>query len=196
MISERLEKKELNFLGISLGKKRQSLFYYICIVIGLLLPAILAGLRDSSIGTDVELYGNYWFIYAGKYSFFPYMKMAVEQSIGPVYALLNYLVSIVTDDVKVFYFVLSFTETVFVYSGIRGFKDKISVPFGMFCYYTIFYNNTLNLLRQMLAVSIVCFSYRFLVKNQYAVFFILSLLAILSHSSAVFVILLFLGGYI
>lgn len=193
MISERLEKKELNFLGISLGKKRQSLFYYICIVIGLLLPAILAGLRDSSIGTDVELYGNYWFIYAGKYSFFPYMKMAVEQSIGPVYALLNYLVSIVTDDVKVFYFVLSFTETVFVYSGIRGFKDKISVPFGMFCYYTIFYNNTLNLLRQMLAVSIVCFSYRFLVKNQYAVFFILSLLAILSHSSAVFVILLFFG---
>jgi len=193
MISERLEKKESKILGISFGQKKQSLFYYICIVIGLLLPAVLAGLRDSSIGTDVELYGNYWFEYARKYSFIPYMKMASKQSIGPVYAFMNYLVSIVTDDVKVFYFILSLTETVLVYLGIRGFKDKISVTFAMFCYYTIFYNNTLNLLRQMLAVSIVCFSYRFLVKNQYVVFGVISLLAILSHSSAVFVILLLLG---
>ncbi len=192
MISERLEKKESTFLSISFGKKKQSIFYYICIAIGLLLPAILAGLRDSSIGTDVELYGNYWFIYAGKSRFIPYMKMASEQSIGLVYALLNYIVAIVTDDTRVFYFVLSLVETTLVYLGIRGFKDKISVAFGMFCYYTIFYNNSLNLLRQMLAVSIVCYSYQFLLKNRYVLFSVLAVLAIMSHSSAIFVIFMLL----
>ena len=193
MIADNIEKKKIKVLGISLVKSKQSILYYICIAIGLVLPALLAGLRDSSIGTDVEVYGDYWFTYACKYRFISYMKMASEQSIGLVYALLNYIVARVSDDKKVFYFVLSLIETALVYFGIRGFKDKISVSFGMFCYYTIFYNNTLNLLRQMLAVSIVCLAYRFLVKNQYAVFLILSLLAILSHSSAVFVLLLLIG---
>ena len=191
-ISERMEKQNIQFFGISAGRKKQSVIYYICIAAGLLLPALLAGLRDSSIGTDVELYGNYWFTYAGKYRFISYMKMAAEQSIGLVYALINYFVSMVTGDVKVFYFILSLIETILVYLGIREFRDKISVAFGMLCYYTIFYNNTLNLLRQMLAVTIVCFSYRFLVKEQYFTFGVLAVLAILSHSSAVFVPLLLL----
>ena len=191
-VADNIEEKETQVLSIAFGKKK-SISFYLCAAIGLLLPSLLAGLSDSSIGTDVELYGNYWFIYAGKYKFIPYMKMASEQSIGLVYALLNYLVSIVTDDTRVFYFVLSLVETTLVYFGIRGFKDKISIAFGMFCYYTIFYNNSLNLLRQMLAVSIVCYSYQFLLKNRYVLFSVLAVLAVMSHSSAIFVIVLLFG---
>lgn len=171
-------------------KKKSKPICIILTILALLLPAILAGLRDSSIGTDVELYGNYWFEYAGKYKLIPYIKMGLEQSIGLVYMLLNYAVSMITDDVKVFYFVLSLLETVLVYMGVRPFRDKISVPFAMFCYYTIFYNNTLNLLRQSLAVAFVCFSYQYLVRDKIGIYLLISILAVMSHYSAIFVFLL------
>lgn len=192
-ISEKMEKPEKKIFSYTLSKPKQSFMYYACIAAALLIPSLLAGLRDSSIGTDVGVYGDYWLEYAEKYqhNFFAYIKMASEQSIGLIYALLNYISAFLTDDKKVFYFLLSFIETLMVYLGVRGFKDKISVPFAMFCYYTIFYNNTLNLLRQSLAVAFVCFSYQFLVKNKYKAFWIVTVLAVLSHNSAVIALILF-----
>ena len=149
---------------------KNKLFGYILILLALLIPSVLAGLRDFSIGTDVELYGNIWFADACKMDFISYIESASTSSIGVLYALLNYLTALVTDDIKIFYFFLSFIETLLVYMGLKGFDKQISVPFGMFAYYTLFYNNTLNLLRQFLAFSIVLFSYQFLVKKKYFIF--------------------------
>ena len=163
---------------------KNKLFGYILILLALLIPSVLAGLRDFSIGTDVELYGNIWFADACKMDFISYIESASTSSIGVLYALLNYLTALVTDDIKIFYFFLSFIETLLVYMGLKGFDKQISVPFGMFAYYTLFYNNTLNLLRQFLAFSIVLFSYQFLVKKKYFIFIILTLVAITAHSSS------------
>lgn len=175
------------------GRDCKKCICFFLTVTALCIPALLAGLRDSSIGTDVELYGNAWFLYAKNFDFVSYIKMASEQSIGVFYAFINYAVALVTDNESIFYFTLSLIETILIYLGLRGFHDKISVPFAMFCYYTILYNNTLNLLRQSLAIAIVCFSYRFLLKDKYLIFFLLTILAILSHSTAIFTVILPVG---
>ncbi len=155
------------------------------VLLGISVPALLAGLRDSSIGTDVELYGNLWFGYAHSFDFFEYIEFAQSCDIGVGYALLNYIVGLFTEDERVFYFMLSFVEILLIYIGARGFKEQISVPFAMFCYYTIFYNNTLNLLRQCLAISVVFVAYRFLVKEKYLVTMLILIASVLCHTSAI-----------
>ncbi|MBP1564497.1 MAG: EpsG family protein [Oscillospiraceae bacterium] len=169
-------------------KKGSTLFSIIAII----FPALLAGLRDSSVGTDVELYGNFWFEYAVRYDFVSYISFADDCGIGIAYALLNYVVSIFTEEVGVFYFVLSFVETTLVYIAAREFKEKISVSFAMFCYYTIFYNNTLNLLRQFLAVSVIFLAYKYLIRERYWISFFIILLGVQCHSSAMFSFVLIL----
>ena len=102
MLAEKSEKQEQKLLNLTITKEKRRILFVFFSSLGLLIPALLAGLRDPTIGTDVELYGNYWFEYTRKYSFIPYMEMANQQSIGLVYALLNYAVSFFSDDSKVF----------------------------------------------------------------------------------------------
>ena len=180
---------------------------YTIVIFAILIPSLIAGLRDFSVGTDVRLYGNFWFEYAGKMNFLEYAQFGNRCSIGFLYILLNYIVRTFTDDIRVFYFTLSFLETCMIYASLNlisnytplshfnknnFFKEKkaFSVSFAMFCYYTIFYNNTLNLLRQFLAVSIVCLAFAFIIKKRYLLSMGLLCLAVLSHNSAAFAFIL------
>ena len=183
--------------------KKKKCLKVIFAVLAITVPSLLAGLRDSSVGTDVEVYGNFWFEYTQRMKFLRYIEFAKSCSIGVVYALLNYIVGLFTDDTKIYYFVLSFVETSLIYIGVKMFNgldrkslfnnklvlndnNKISLPFAMFCYYTIFYNNTLNLLRQFLAVCFVFVAYMFIMKKQYVVSVLILMVAFLSHNSALF----------
>ncbi len=187
--------------------KKKKCLKVIFAVLAITVPSLLAGLRDSSVGTDVEVYGNFWFEYTQRMKFLRYIEFAKSCSIGVVYALLNYIVGLFTDDTKIYYFVLSFVETGLIYIGVKMFNgldrkslfnnklvlndnNKISLPFAMFCYYTIFYNNTLNLLRQFLAVCFVFVAYMFIMKKKYVVSVLILMVAFLSHNSALFSFLL------
>ena len=88
-----------------LGQNSKRRFRAISIVfafLGLLIPSILAGVRDFSIGTDINVYGNIWFERAHNISLYQYLKWASVSSIGIVYALLNYIVGLFTEDAHVF----------------------------------------------------------------------------------------------
>lgn len=158
--------------------------------VGLLIPSILAGLRDFSIGTDIDLYGNVWFERAHRAGFFQYLRWATTSSIGMVYAILNYIVGMFTKDPHVFYFVLMLTEFVLVYWAVTRFRENISVPLAMLIYYFLFYNITLNILRQSLALAIMTAAVSCLARNKDKQFLVLWLLAGLAHSSALLMIVL------
>lgn len=160
-------------------------------LLGLLIPSILAGVRDYSIGTDIEVYGNIWFERAHRVNLYEYLRWAVTSSIGLVYALLNYFVGIFTSDPHVFYFVLMLTELALVYWAVTRFRNTISVPVAMLCYYFLFYNITLNILRQSLALAIMTVAISCLARNKDKQFLIIWLIASLAHSSALLMIVLF-----
>ena len=83
-------------------------FFLITVFIALLIPSMLAGYRDYTIGTDVLVYGNYWFEMTKGLDLQSYVQWATASSIGSLYALLNYTVSRFSENPHVFYFVLSF----------------------------------------------------------------------------------------
>lgn len=161
------------------------------VLVGLFIPSILAGLRDFSIGTDVKVYGNAWFYLATWVEpWWEYLKWAGVSDIGVLYALLNYVVAKFTNDPHVFYFVLTFVNISALYLTFLQFRDSISVPFAMLVYYLLFYNASLNMLRQSLAMSLMFVAYACIAKDQTKRFLIMWFLSCLAHSSAILMIVL------
>lgn len=181
----------LSYVLLCVGQnKKNKLKSNTCIIIAILLPSILAGCRDYSIGTDVLIYGNRWFRYAAtsQGNFLEFIKWAVASSIGAIYACVNYFVAMFTENAHWFYFFLSMLTNSLVYKAVKDNDDLIDVPFAMLTYYLLFYNQSLNLLRQSLAVAFGVCAFTYIRKQRKLSFLICAMLAIFTHSSAIVVI--------
>lgn len=162
----------------------------VCVCVGLFLPSILSGLRDYSIGTDILLYGNRWFYIAGNTNFLVYLKWATSSDIGALYALINYVIAAITNNPHAFYFFLTLIEVSIVFLSLLQFRKEISVSFAMLVYYMMFYNISLNILRQSLAISLMIAAYICLCKKGVKAFLIVWLLACMAHASAIVMIII------
>lgn len=178
--------------GLSTGflyyseKTRNKSLKKILIILALLIPSILAGLRDYSIGNDVLLYGNKWFERSYLYSsLFDFLEKAQEYSMDIGYATVNWCISRFTNNPHVFYFAYEFLQLVVLYFALKPFKDKISLPYAYLIYFFYYYNNSYNLLRQIMAIILVLFSYKYVVSRKLIKFIIVILLAFSFHSSSI-----------
>ena len=147
------------------------------IILGLLVPSILAGVRDYSVGTDVLLYGNGWF------------ERAVQFGVG--YAFINFIISRFTNNTHVFYFLYELLQLTILYYVLKRYKDKISITFAFAIYYFCYFNLSLNLLRQIMALLLVLYSYRYVEDKKIIKFIVTIFIATLVHSSAIVGIVLF-----
>lgn len=139
---------------VYLSQRSQKRLLRICILFfAVLCPCILAGWRDSSIGTDVEVYGNPWFLNAlSSTSFTQYLKWGTSSSIGSVYLVINWIAASITNDVHFFYFLLALVEILLIINVAFKNKTIVSPWLVVLSYYLLFYNLSLNLLRQGLAL--------------------------------------------
>lgn len=168
-------------------------FYWALILIAITLPSLLAGFRDYSIGTDVLIYGNAWFNNATKASnFFIYTKWAVSSSIGFLYATFNYIISRFSSNPHYFYFWYSFVESWIVFLGLKRNQDIINLPLGFATYLFMFFNLTLNVLRQSMALVILFYGFTYIRKYKIFKFLLTVFIAYLFHNTALIGILIYL----
>lgn len=183
----------LSLLFLRLAEKNKynrvkSLF----IILAILLPSILAGVRDYSIGHDVLIYGKSWFERACTYnSYVDYIKKANEYSIGVGYATLNYVVSRFSNSMHMFLFVYQLIQMTILYYAIKPFEKKINIVFAFFIYYFAYYNISLNLLRQIMSMMLVLFSYRYIIGKKPIRFIAVILVAYSMHSAAIIALVLY-----
>ena len=164
-----------------------------CIIFALLLPCLLAGLRDYTIGADVLNYGNYWFMRATLAHSNPsdYFAAADRGSIGLAYAFLNFIVSLFTNSAHWLYFILAVLEIIILYFSVKPFEKTISIAFSFFIFYMVYYNDSLNALRQMPAMLLVLFSYRYVRMRKIISFVIVIVIATLFHITAIMGLLIY-----
>lgn len=185
----------LSYVLLRIGQNKKNKFQRkVCIIMALILPSILAGCRDYSIGTDVLIYGNRWFRFAvtSQQNFIEYIRWAMASSIGAVYAGLNYFVAMFTENTHWFYFFLSLLTNSLVYKAVKDNDDLVDVPFAMLTYYILFYNQSLNLLRQSLAVAFGVCAFIYIRRQKKIPFIICTALAIFTHSSAIVIIAVYI----
>lgn len=135
-------------------------------IVAVIIVSIIAGLRDYTVGTDISTYGNYLFNAANKNShLIDYIKLYPD--IDLLYLVLNFIITRFFDNAHWLYFVIGILIYGFTLKGIIFYRRKISVSIGWLCFLFIFYGDTLNAMRQFIALAIVFWGFHFVLEKKY-----------------------------
>lgn len=153
--------------------------------------SIIAGLRNWNIGTDVHIYGYGEFnIATAATSLHTYIQsISTHYRTEILYSVLNFVVSRFTNNVNIFLFVLSLITVIPFCLGCILFRKKFNIPvwIQVTIFWGLFYGNSLNLMRQSVAIAFVYLAVAMLMCNEKwnnVSFFILSAVAFGFHRTA------------
>lgn len=159
-----------------------------------LFPSLLAGFRDYSIGTDIHNYGKFNFELATRYKHLYSYIPGIEHNNGTEagYAVLNYLVSRITHNCHVFFFFLEYFMIGVVVAAFKRFAKmySISMVLMLALWYGMFYGQSLNIMRQSLAMAFVLLAASYLLDEskdmigRYAGYTFWTVVAISMHRTA------------
>lgn len=174
--------------------------------LGLLIPCLLAGFRADIIGTDVNVYvkpvfnaarsSNNIFEYfqSGWYWIWHY-KYVYEHELG--FTLMVYILTKIFNSLAIVLFAIEAFIISFIYAGLKENKKKNYVWIGMLTFYFMFYNNTLNMMRQWMAMSVLFWAFKYLKNRQWKRFIIANIFALCFHMSSIIgIVILILYRYI
>ena len=158
---------------------RKNRLVYICTYFFLLL---LGGFRGIDVGTDTN---NYQKIYETLHN--DAAVSYVMTQIEPLWVLLNILVINLYDNFQVIIFLGIFGAITPVF--IRLWKSCDHPYVGVLFYVLLYYYfSSYNVVRQMIAVSIIFYSYPFWNNGKYPKAYICTIVAALFHVTAIFAI--------
>lgn len=146
----------------------------IFLILAFVIPMLIGGLRYY-VGTDYELY------------------ITLHRNNSDVdfgFQLIN-SVARYFNSYQVMFFIYNFLTLLFVFLGLRSI-DKKYRTFAYFCFLFLFYTSSLNIIRQMLAVSIVFYSYKYIVNKKFFKFLICVLVATCFHNTAILFVFLYI----
>lgn len=154
------------------------------IFVAALIPAILAGVRDYTIGTDIATYGHWTFI-AAKNSSNPINFAIVNKSLDFFYSIMVYCIAHIFESEHWLYFFTGLLTYLFSILGLYRYREYISVSVAWICYLFLFFGDTLNLMRQSIAISIFMLAFSYFQRGDKVKFGILLVTAMLFHSTAI-----------
>ncbi len=165
----KINKKQIK---INLGK-------YIFVI----LPAVLAGIRAPWVGVDVKTYVISAFERLSTYNSiksvldYHYLELGYECYI--------YIVTRLFNDLHWLHFFSALVILIGVYCFVSNFKYKISVFMAVFAFLCIYFNQSLNIVRQWMAMGIYMFAIQYILKGEKLKYYIFCFVATLFHSSAI-----------
>lgn len=167
--------------------KRMSIIYTL---LGCFVLVFFAGVRDKTIGTDTTFYAEEVFQDAvNSHSLPDYIEMTTRAESG--YAVVNYIVSVFTDNLNWLLFVIQVLTILFLLLAVYELKMEQYILCIMLVYMFLFYNHSLNFIRQMLAMTVFLYAYACYESAKYKRVVLLLLLGFFFHKSIIFGVMLF-----
>ena len=161
--------------------------------VALILLCLLAGFRAESIGTDtrgyvqpmiksaissdsiIDFFRHTWIV--------DYIKKSVsDYEIG--FSLVVFLVSTIFKSVVMTQFVLELLIVLPIYFALR-IKEDVPIWFGMFVFMMLFYNGSMNLVRQSIAMAFMLLAVTYWMKNDKKKCLLFLICGIFFHTSAI-----------
>lgn len=176
-------------------RKEKKLLPYILIAVSILLPCILAGFRDDTIGTDVTWYVTPLVDRAYKaIDFFDYFEMQQRDSMEIGFVCLIYFLTF-SFDAGPTLFLLQLCILVPLYIALFRYRDRMPVWLGLTIFYFMSYNTGLSIIRQTLTITLLLCAFSFIEKKQWLVGTIIIFLSITIHRSAIFLAFFVIATY-
>lgn len=175
-------------------KCRDSLKRNILVAIAILIPCLLAGARADTIGTDVKVYvepiykaakdSNDLSSYMGQRWFSSWRyKYVHDYEVG--FTFMVYLIQKLGGSLATVLFFIQVLIIVPIYVGLRRIHGCYPICFCMFVFYSLFYNVSLNMMRQWIAMAILFMAFSYLVTEKKKRYCTLTILACLFHITAI-----------
>lgn len=162
-------------------------------ILAVVIPSILAGIRGMSVGTDIKVYIIKNFDLAIQYkSLLKYLS-----NFGDSYAYwtVSYLVSRLTKNVNAVLFIYQLIIMIFTFYVCKNNMKRCPVYLSYFTFLILFYNRSLNMSRQTIAIVIVLYALKYLEDKKYIKYIIWIVIASLFHFtalSAIFILLIYI----
>lgn len=170
-------------------KKKYNKYKTLLISFAILIPSVIAGIRNSSVGTDVNVYGIVSYRNALQYNnYISYIRNCfLRGDNDPGFYSLIYLISRLFKDYHWGLFFYELITLLFTYFGFSRIKKLYNIPvyIGMFLFYLEIYNISLNAMRQIIATSIVLLATSYLFENKYKMFLIWVTVAFTFHGGSI-----------
>ena len=171
--------------GIDYKKKNK-----FSLVLFFMVLTILVAFRHESVGNDTRNYIYYF----ESISMTPWSAL-VEYKLEFGYVLLNKLVSMVSQDTQIFFAVAAIISVSFILPTYSRLCEDSSLTLVLFVTMSTFFM-MFSGLRQMLAISIGFFAYEFARKKKPIKFVIAVFVAMLFHTSAIILLVLYPAYYV
>lgn len=162
--------------------------------VALLIPCLVAAFRADSIGTDVMIYARPLFDLASNASSFGafldstwvggwVVREVADIEVG--FSFLTYLVAKATHSFAALLFCVQALTIVPIYCALRKMGDGVSTWLGMATYLFLYFNSSLNAMRQWMAIGFLLLAFAYLFQNKKRCFALLMIVAALFHTSSV-----------
>lgn len=180
----------LSYIFCYIGEKkidsgnRQRIISIFFLTISVLIVSILAGVRDLNIGTDIWTYAE-WLFRSGKKTNDLASYISNHTDIDILYLVFTYVISNIFNDSHWLYFFTGVIIYGFTLMGLLQYRKKCPTSFSWLIYLLIFYGDTLNAMRQSIAIAIGFWGMKFALKSDYKKFAFIILISILFHNSAI-----------
>ena len=162
-------------------KKNNRKGFYLCLALAVLIMAVLAGLRDPSVGTDSVVYER-WVEWSKT---FPelggYLPGIARRE--PLFMCLVVFAAKVFGNVHVLYFLTDLLACGLFMIGLVRWQEHISVPFAWLCYLCLYYGDTYNAERQSVALGVALIAINFAAEKKYHWSVLLLVISCLFHNA-------------
>lgn len=168
-------------LYISKGMERDK--SVVLVVIAIAIPCLLAAFRDSSVGTDVEVWGIWVYQSARKMPLIPFLEaQAGEAAIG--FNLLAWLGANLGGGMAGYLGLIQLATVLpFMLAVKKVYPEHLWI--GMTFYLLFIFPPSLNVMKQMIAVSIAFYGIVFILSGSLIKYFVCILIALMFHQTAI-----------
>lgn len=157
---------------------------WLMVLLAIVPVALIAGVRDDAIGTDVLVYGKDCFLDVYQSRWYSEIDLSWMLRMEPGYLMLNFVVSRFTGSYNVFFGVLMALQMFFVMKALLCFRNRMPIWLALVAYYFSYYNISLNQMRQSFACAIILYACTFAYKRKLFPFLCVVGLACFFHVSA------------
>jgi transmembrane protein EpsG len=151
-------------------------------ILAFLIPFVLSAFRWQ-VGTD---YPTYISLYNAINSITTQGQLVQQLlEVEPLYVLMNVLVKVIFNSPLPIFFISSLLLLGFLFRAAEDYHGKISVMMAVFVFLMLIFGTTLNIMRQMIAVSITFYATRYLFQKRYGMAAFWMFVAFMFHYSAI-----------
>lgn len=164
------------------AKRSNRLLMLVLSICSIILPVLLAGYRDLSIGTDTF---NYTLIFSNICYCSDFREcIQLYPSIEKGYLLLNYLIGLMSNDPRFFLTVLHSLIVIPIYVSFFNLRSWLSPVLSLTIFFFVFYNESYNLTRQYISIALMLLAASYYIKHKYFLYVIITILSVSMHNTA------------